>query len=255
MVDPRRGSHRVRSIISLLGRSVRDPGARQETGFALVQRFARRLLPGYVITEPGKSWFGDRRFLADYDRLVPESRRSADRKYFLRSILRLVDGLPGDTAECGVWTGSSSWFIAEHFAGQDKVHHGFDSFEGLSEPSPEDGGYWHGGDLCTPEDVARTTLADFEVKLYRGWIPGRFQEIESGTFCFVHVDVDLFEPTRDSIEFFYPRMVPGGVMLFDDYGFLTCPGATSAVNGYMAERPEPVIEVPTGQGFLIKRPG
>ena len=53
----------------------------------------------------------------------------------LRSLLALVDGLPGDTAECGVWTGTSSWFIFEHFVGSGKVHFGFDTFEGLSKPS------------------------------------------------------------------------------------------------------------------------
>ena len=51
-------------------------------------------------------------------------------------------------------------------------------------------------------------------------IPTRFDEVADRSFCFVHVDVDLFEPTRESIAFFYPRMVPGGVMLFDDYGFV-----------------------------------
>ena len=47
--------------------------------------------------------------------------------------------------------------------------------------------------------------------------------------------------------------VPGGLLVFDDYGFSTCPGATRAVDEFMASRPEPVIEVPTGQAFVIKR--
>jgi hypothetical protein len=253
MAEGRRSSSRVRNVAGLVRSSFRDPHAREEAGLAALRRVARVLLPDYVVTETGKSWFHDRRFLADYDRLVPHSRRSADRKYFLRSVLRLADGLPGDTAECGVWTGSSSWFIVDHFAGQGKVHHGFDSFEGLSRPSPKDGSYWHSGDLETAEEVARSTLQGFDAVLYRGWIPERFSEVASRTFCFVHVDVDLYEPTRDAIEFFYPRMVPGGVMLFDDYGFRTCPGATAAVDEFIAGRPEPVVAVPTGQAFLIKR--
>ena len=83
-------------------------------------------------------------------------------------------------------------------------------------------------------------------------IPTRFDEVADRSFCFVHVDVDLFEPTRESIAFFYPRMVPGGVMLFDDYGFVTCPGATRAIDEFTAEHPEPLVHVPTAQAFLIK---
>ena len=55
-------------------------------------------------------------------------------------------------------------------------------------------------------------------------------------FCFVNVDVDLHEPTRDSIEFFYPRMVPGGVMVFDDYGSqMQSPGAARAIEVFRGE--------------------
>ena len=230
-----------------------DARSREDLGYAVLRRVGRLVLPDYVLTETNKSWFVDRAFLSDYDRLVPEGgRRSADRKYFLRSVLSLTDSLPGDTAECGVWNGSSSWFICHHFRNADKVHHGFDSFEGLSQPTKEDGSYWRAGDLRRVEEEARRTLAGYEVVLHKGWIPDRFPAVADDTFCFVHIDVDLFQPTLDSLEFFYPRMVPGGVMLFDDYGFLTCPGATEAIDGFMAHHLEPVIAVPTGQGFLIK---
>ena len=79
---------------------------------------ARWAQPGYVATKSGKSWFADEEFFRAYDRLMPaDERRSAERKYFLRSLLALADGLPGDTAECGVFTGASSWFICRHFVG------------------------------------------------------------------------------------------------------------------------------------------
>jgi O-methyltransferase len=247
----------VREIASLARRrhSSADRRDRDAAGYGLTIRFARWALPGYVPTKAGKSWFSDEEFFRDYDRLLPsDNRRSAERKYFLRSLLPLTDGLPGDTAECGVWNGASSWFICQHFAGSDKVHHGFDSFEGLPEPGQFDGDYWRQGDCATAETVARANLDGFQVKLYKGWIPRRFPEVTSHRFCFVHVDVDLYEPTRDSIQFFYPRMVPGGIMLFDDYGSgMQSPGAARAVDDFMAGNPEPVIDAPTAQAFIIKR--
>ncbi len=69
----------------------------------------------------------------------------------------------------------------------------------------------------------------------------------------MHVDVDLYRPTRDTVEFFYPRLSPGGVILFDDYGSAMCPGAARAVDEFVAGCPEPLIESPTQQAFLIKR--
>ena len=67
----------------------------------------------------------------------------------------------------------------------------------------------------------------------------------------VHVDVDLYEPTLASLAFFYPRMNPGGVMVCDDYGFTTCPGATKAVDEFLHDKPEKMIALPNGGGFFI----
>jgi O-methyltransferase len=223
-------------------------------GFRLLQRIAAKALPGYVVTYHSKSWFADQDFFADYDRLLPGGdHRSADRRFFMRSVLALADEIPGDTAECGVWTGAGSWFICRHFAGTGRHHHIFDSFEGLTDPGPADGTYWRRGDYKTREDTVRETLSGFDFTLYPGWIPERFPDVADRTFSVVHIDVDLYEATRDSIEFFYPRINPGGLLLFDDYGFQDCPGATKAIDEFMADKPERVVHVPTGQGFVIKR--
>jgi O-methyltransferase len=242
----------VLARMRLRGASARE---RDAGGYGLAVRFARWALPGYIPTKSGKTWFSDDEFLRTYDRLMPaDNRRSAERKYFLRSLLYLADGLPGDTAECGVSTGASSWFICDHFAGTGKVHHGFDSFEGCPDPGPLDGDYWRRGDARADVDAARAALAEYPVELYPGWIPERFGEVAENRFCFVHLDVDLYEPTRDSLEFFYPRTVPGGVILFDDYGSqMQSPGAARAIDEFMRDRPEPLIASPTAQAFVIKR--
>jgi O-methyltransferase len=51
------------------------------------------------------------------------------------------------------------------------------------------------------------TLAPFKAEVRKGWIPDVFSAAEAETFCFVHIDVDLYEPTLESMRFFYPRMV------------------------------------------------
>ena len=72
------------------------------------------------------------------------------------------------------------------------------------------------------------------------------------TFSFVHIDVDLYEPAKDSLEFFYPRMAEGGIILMDDYGLGTCPGVTSAGQEFFSDKPEKLVSLSAGAGYIIK---
>jgi O-methyltransferase len=90
------------------------------------------------------------------------------------------------------------------------------------------------------------------VSWHKGWIPERFVDVESRRFALVHIDVDLYDPTKDSMEFVYPRVNPGGIILCDDYACTTCPGATRAVDDYLADKPGKMVLLSCGGGFLIK---
>lgn len=227
---------------------------RLRAGYALLDQARRALLPSYKLTEYYKLWFYDDEYFAQYRRFEVND-LTADRKFFLRELLKLADSVEGDTAESGVYTGASSWFICEARKDHAGRHWAFDSFEGLSEPSDVDGTFWQKGGLRAAEKTARELLEPYRARVLRGWIPAVFGEAEGdiGKLAFVHIDVDLYEPTRDSLEFFYPRVTPGGIIVCDDYGFVSCPGATQAVDEFMAGRPEPVLHCPTGQGIIIKR--
>ena len=96
-------------------------------------------------------------------------------------------------------------------------------------------------------------MSDFSfIKYFKGWIPERFSEVESKTFSFVHIDVDMYEPIRDSILFFYPRMKKGGIIVFDDYGFLGFPGAKPAVDEFFKDKNDLLVSLPSGQAFVVK---
>lgn len=178
----------------------------------------------------------------------------------LYSVARSVAArkLPGDTAECGVRYGKSSFFVLNALRDAERLHHLCDSFEGLSEPThvdAETGGRrerWEAGDLAADEAIAREQLKDFpQCRFHRGWIPDCFAGLESRQFAMVHVDVDLYEPTLAAFEFFYPRLVPGAVMVCDDYGFTSCPGARRAVDEFFAGRADVPIELPSGQALIF----
>lgn len=76
--------------------------------------------------------------------------------------------------------------------------------------------------------------------------------MENKTFALVHVDVDLYQPTLDSLEFFFPRLLPGGILVCDDYGSGSYPGARTAMDEYFSNQLENIIELPQGQGFVQK---
>ena len=226
----------------------------EQARYDLAERAARAFYPTYKFSEFGRTFLDDASFLARYEELEGSSNHHAlDRKFALDQLVQLALPVPGDTAECGVFKGTSSYLICARTRDKGKPHHVFDSFAGLSEPGAEDGDYWERGNLSCGEDEVRARLAPFDfVELHPGWIPERFGDVADRRFSFVHVDVDLHQPTLDSIEFFYERLSPGGLLVCDDYGFRSCPGATRAMDEFFAERPEPIVHLPTGQGFVIR---
>jgi len=246
---------RLTAGLRLLWKGLYSRDASEAARFRIAEDLCALIYPKYKFSEFARIWLEDEAFFRYYTAVQdPGNFHSADRKFFLRSLLNLVHSLPGDTAECGVYKGASSILICEAVAGQGKLHHLFDSFEGLSRPGARDGVYWKAGHLAVDEKPAAALLARFDfVRVHKGWIPENFPKVAERNFCFVHIDVDLEQPTRDALAFFYSRVVPGGVILCDDYGFSTCPGAKQACDEFMADRPERIVHAPTGQAFIVKR--
>jgi hypothetical protein len=170
----------------------------------------------------------------------------------VHQLLKLTESVQGDTAECGVYKGATSYLICQAENGIPRTHFIFDSFEGLSQPTTEEGNYWTKGDLATSLERTRANLPFPNVSYHKGWIPDRFEDVADRRFAFVHIDVDLGQPTLDSLKFFYPRMNRGGIIVCDDYGFLTCPGATKAFDEFQLGKPEKIIAPPCGGGFIVK---
>jgi len=233
-----------------LGRALFRPHSDER--YLAISMVANSIYPYFCHTERAKSFLHEEAFLEDYRRFEGNS-HSIDRKWTIVQLLKLVRDLDGDSVECGAFQGGTSFFMLKH-GRQHRAHHIFDSFEGLSAPDAIDGSHWRRGSLSSAEAVIRDNLKAFaNVTYYRGWIPDRFSEVTDRRFCFVHVDVDLYRPTRDSLDFFFARLVPGGVMVCDDYGFDTCPGARKAMDEFAAQHRLAVLDLPSGQGVIINR--
>jgi hypothetical protein len=212
------------------------------------------IVPDFRLTWSQLDWWHDADFNAYLDRFGYRKGFHTHHRWTLWQLIRLVSGVDGDTAECGVWEGASSWLICAANRGKPRIHHLFDSFEGMSAPGPKDGDYWKPGAMAADEDLVRRNLQPFEgaFVIHKGWIPERFEEVTEKMFAFVHIDVDLHEPTLGSVEFFYSRLAPGGIMLCDDYAIGTCVGATKAIDDFFDDKPEKMITLDAGGGFIIK---
>jgi len=185
------------------------------------------------------------------------------RHYVLNYLLRNVDLKSGDVCEAGCWRGLSAYQIATFLKSQDidVVFHIFDSFEGLSEIESIDRYEYDKRNVenikkqfVCPSEKVQENLKEFNfIKYYKGWIPERFHEVKDKTFSFVHIDVDLYQPILHSFEFFYPRLSPGGIMVFDDYGCIQFPGAKNAIDECLLKFDAPFfLPLPSGQAFLLK---
>jgi hypothetical protein len=242
--------------IARLLKAITDRPTRQELGFSVVRRMGRWMLPGYRFQWPNIAWWQDKEFNDYLLRFKELDGMNTDRRWTLLQLTRLAAYVPGDTAECGVFEGAGSYLIARSLNSQGdmrRTHFIFDSFEGLSQPAAIDGNYWTRGNLSCPLDTVKANLQPLKnISWHQGWIPERFSDIAENKFSFVHIDVDLYQPTRDSLAFFYPRMNSGGIIVCDDYGFTSCPGATQAADEVLRDKPEKMISLSSGGGFFIK---
>jgi O-methyltransferase len=140
--------------------------------------------------------------------------------------------------EVGVYKGGTSYFIAllAERLGLPISHFCFDTFRGHAvedinvtlETSHRPLMF---GD--TSLESVRQYLFQFNnVNIYQGRIQDTAHILRDTSLHFVHLDMDIYEPTVFALHFFAERMVAGGVILLDDYGFVTCPGVEAAVREF-----------------------
>ncbi|HNX17798.1 MAG TPA: TylF/MycF/NovP-related O-methyltransferase [Methanoregula sp.] len=170
--------------------------------------------------------------------------------YHIYMAAKITQKIPGDIAEVGVYKGGSAKIICS--AKGDRSLHLFDTFAGLPKVDEVDQvwPFYEGKFAASYENVKAYLAQEKNVFLYKGLFPDTSDPIKDKHFSLVNLDVDTYESTKKCLEFFYPRMNPGGVIISHDY--LTVPGVRKAVDEYFADKSEPVVETAASQCIIVK---
>jgi O-methyltransferase len=201
-------------------------------------------------------WLGHPDFQAIYEGAAAYTLVPPERCYLLISFARYATHLQGHFAECGVYNGGTALLLARILDGNKRKLYLFDSFKGLPKVNQEKDQWFDEGEFSASVESVRQLLNPFTsfIDIREGWIPETFAGLDSNKYAFVHLDVDLYQSTLDCCKYFYPRLVPGGVLLFDEYGFASARGEKDAVDEFFAGKLESPIALPTGQAFVVKLP-
>jgi len=220
-------------------------------------RLAWRLFPGFMLERHGMrrtDAAGRGAFLDLFLQARDEGRilMSLPEILHLHRLAEETASVPGDTAEVGVFRGGSAKIIAAAQGG--RALHLFDTFSGMPPEDPSFDPSRSGGFAGTSLESVAAYLRDCRAIVFH---PGAFPESAGGLspdlrFSFVHLDADLYLSTRAGLEFFYPRLNPGGIVLAHDYGAPKCPGVRKAWDEFFAGKAETTFLLPPRQAYVIK---
>jgi len=160
--------------------------------------------------------------------------------------------LDGHLIECGVAKGGMSLFLARHAQRLGKKHFALDSFEGLPAPTPiRDNPYFREGDYAAREergcllDRFRHEIAQRQLQDVIEVVAGFFSETldrlpPDDHYAFIHIDVDLYQSVLDVLEHLYPRLVPDGILVIDDF-FHQARGPARAAETFFAQHGQTLV--------------
>ncbi len=189
------------------------------------------------------------------DRVRRHTLVSEDRLALLHQLTRQARSVAGDLVEIGVYRGGTALLMAETLGDSTQQLHLFDTFCGMPASNPVIDLHRSGDFADTSIEAVSALLSDHaNVHLHPGLFPDSLpRDWANKRFALVHVDVDIYASALACCRFFYPRLSPGGAMIFDDYGFPSCPGVRLAVDEVCRHRNLQPLYLPSGQALIYNR--
>jgi len=250
----------LRSSFNLLGydierkRTVIEPGYRGEYNYEKVSPLATLAL-----------WRNDKDFMQIFE-LIKDGKTLVDiyRCYELWTLTEEVQKLPekGDFIEIGVWRGGTSALIAKKLKllGSVEKVYSADTFQGVVKAdSKHDFAYKGGEHADTSKEAVQSLFREMgltNIEILQGIFPDDTGHlIPSGTrFKFCHIDVDVYQSAKDIVNWIWDKLIPGGIIVYDDYGFHGCSGIAKFVQEERSKKDRIILQNLNGHAICIKRP-
>lgn len=180
------------------------------------------------------------------------------RFYFFCSVFDQIvkEDLRGDLAELGVYKGNTASLLATIARARGATAYLLDTFSGFDKKDIKgvDAGAREQAFSDTSLGAVRALVGEESVKYIQGYFPETADQLPAnGIYALVHIDCDLFAPIVSALEYFYPRMTPGGFLIVHDYSSLHWNGAEKAVDEFFSDKPEAVIALPDSAGSVVIR--
>lgn len=170
----------------------------------------------------------------------------------LISLLHSVKNLEADICEVGVYRGGTAKVLVNESKGTNVYL--FDTFSGMPNYTPGIDNIWVEGTFndIDYDQILKVFQKYNNVFIYKGIFPKETSHfILDNKFKFVHLDVDNYQSYKECLEFLYPKIISGGIIVFDDYDCDCCPGANKAIDEFFYNKPESIIKEDTT--YIIKK--
>lgn len=192
-------------------------------------------------------------------KVKPFTLTSNERIYALLQATKYVihNDVPGDIIECGVWRGGSMMAVALTLLKEKKSEKDlylFDTYEGMSKPTDQDVSFEgrkadnqfeenkrneDSADWCfasldeVKQNVIKTCYNTEKLHFIKGKVENTLPEHAPKQIALLRLDTDWYESTKHELIHLFPRLVSGGVLILDDYGYWA--GAKKAVDEYFSQ--------------------
>lgn len=196
-------------------------------------------------------WSDEGDFLELFSQIEGRTVVGRERCFMLYQWAKYASLRDGEMAEVGVYKGGTAKLISKVCAG--KELHLFDTFSGMPTVDANVDDHREGDFADTSEEGVREFLGDCKnVHFHAGFFPDTAEPVKDCRFSLVYVDVDIYSSVKACLEFFYHRLTPGGVMVFDDYMSPSCAGVKKALDDFLADKKEEEISTVRSQCIMIK---
>ena len=207
-------------------------------------------------------WIGDPDFMSIYQQIKNNTLVDIYRCYELWQLVNKIQSLDAEAAflEVGVWRGGTAGIMAKRLSllKSNATLYLADTFTGVAKAGEKDA-FYKGGEhqdtsLPLVEKLLNEKCGYPSYKILKGIFPEETMQLieENEKFGLCHIDVDVYHSAKDVMEWVWNRLITGGVVVFDDYGFHTCTGVTRLVEEYRDLPDRFVIHNLNGHAIMIK---